>query len=72
MKQSRLEMNISERKMSYANPQYLVETDWLAQHLNDSNLRIIDVTGILQFSVRQFLLDVISNLGRFKHSLPFI
>ena len=72
MEQSKLEMKISERKMSYAKPQYLVETDWLAQHLNDSNLRIFDVTGILQFSVRQFLRDGISNLGRFMHGLPFI
>lgn len=33
--------------MAYVNPQYLVETDWLAQHLNDNNLRIFDVTGRL-------------------------
>ena len=33
--------------MPYVNPQYLVETDWLAQHLHDPNLRIFDVTGML-------------------------
>jgi thiosulfate/3-mercaptopyruvate sulfurtransferase len=33
--------------MPYANPQYLVETDWLAQHLHDAHLRIFDVTGML-------------------------
>lgn len=33
--------------MNYKNPQYLVETDWLAQHLDDANLRIFDVTGRL-------------------------
>ena len=27
---------------TYKNPEYLVETDWLQQHLNDENLRIID------------------------------
>jgi thiosulfate/3-mercaptopyruvate sulfurtransferase len=31
---------ISER--GYENPQLLVETEWLAQHLNDDNLRIVD------------------------------
>ena len=33
--------------MPYANPQYLVETGWLAQHLHDANLRLFDVTGML-------------------------
>ena len=33
--------------MPYANPQYLVETNWLEQHLHDANLRIFDVTGML-------------------------
>lgn len=33
--------------MTYANPQYLVETDWLAGHLHDPELRIVEVTGIL-------------------------
>ncbi len=33
--------------MNYANPQYLQETPWLAQHLGDANLRIFDVTGRL-------------------------
>ncbi len=27
---------------SYAHPELLVETDWLAEHLNDPNLRIVD------------------------------
>jgi len=32
----------------YSNPQYLVETNWLEEHLDDdANLRIFDVTGIL-------------------------
>lgn len=29
------------RPMTFRNPQYLVETDWLAQHLDDPELRII-------------------------------
>ncbi|MFN8403390.1 MAG: sulfurtransferase [Anaerolineales bacterium] len=28
--------------MSYAHPEYLVETDWVAEHLNDANVRIIE------------------------------
>ncbi len=33
--------------MPYSNPQYLVETDWLEAHLRDADLRIIEVTGLL-------------------------
>ena len=28
--------------MTFQNPQYLVETDWLVEHLNDADLRIIE------------------------------
>ncbi len=28
--------------MSYARPEFLVETDWVAEHLNDPNIRIIE------------------------------
>ncbi len=28
---------------AYAHPELLVETDWLSQHLNDANLRVVDV-----------------------------
>jgi len=31
----------------YTNPQYLVEPNWLEEHLNDVGLRIFDVTGML-------------------------
>ena len=30
--------------MSYANPHYLVDTEWLASHLSDPNLRVYDCT----------------------------
>ena len=33
--------------MPYANPQYLVETNWLEEHLDGTNVRIFDVTGML-------------------------
>lgn len=28
--------------MSYAHPEYLVETDWVAEHLNDASVRVIE------------------------------
>jgi thiosulfate/3-mercaptopyruvate sulfurtransferase len=33
----------------YANPQLLAETDWLAQHLNDPNVRIVDARPPQQY-----------------------
>jgi thiosulfate/3-mercaptopyruvate sulfurtransferase len=34
--------------MPWTNPQYLVETDWLAAHLDDPALRVLECTTILQ------------------------
>ncbi len=34
--------------MAFKYPQYLVETDWLAEHLNDSNIRVLDCTAFNQ------------------------
>jgi thiosulfate/3-mercaptopyruvate sulfurtransferase len=33
--------------MNLANPGYLVETDWLAAHLSDAALRVLDCTAVL-------------------------
>ena len=33
--------------MAFVNPQYLVETGWLAEHLDDPDLRIVDCTQYL-------------------------
>ena len=33
--------------MSFQNSKYLVETDWLQEHLNDPDLRILDCTVYL-------------------------
>jgi thiosulfate/3-mercaptopyruvate sulfurtransferase len=33
--------------MSWTNPQYLVETDWLAAHIHDPALRVLECTTIL-------------------------
>ena len=37
------EADAPEGPLAYANPQLLVETDWLAENLGNENLRIIDV-----------------------------
>jgi len=29
-------------EISFANPRLLVETDWLAEHLKDADLRVVD------------------------------
>ncbi len=52
----------------YARPEMIVETDWLAEHLNDPNLRIIDcderpaytrahILGAVAFRVHQYIKD---------------
>lgn len=33
--------------MEFTNPQYLVTTEWLAAHLDDADVRILDVTAML-------------------------
>ena len=33
--------------MSFTHPEYLVETDWLADHLDDPRVRVLDVTAML-------------------------
>jgi thiosulfate/3-mercaptopyruvate sulfurtransferase len=33
--------------MPFARPQYLVETDWLAQHLDDPDVRVLECTVYL-------------------------
>ena len=33
--------------MDFARPQYLVETDWLAKHLEDPGLRVLECTVYL-------------------------
>ena len=43
----------------YANPDYLVETQWLADSLGDPRLRLFDVTGMLiYFTVASGILSL--------------
>ncbi|HEX2171372.1 MAG TPA: rhodanese-like domain-containing protein [Dehalococcoidia bacterium] len=52
----------------YARPEMIVETDWLADHLNDPNIRIVDcderpaytrahIPGAVTFRVHQYIKD---------------
>ena len=40
---------ITVAQRGYTNPQLLAETDWLAQHLDDSNVRIVDARPPQQY-----------------------
>lgn len=42
--------DIPVRQRGYANPQLLAETDWLAEHLDDPNVRIIDARPPQQYA----------------------
>jgi len=67
--------------MPYKNPQYLVETGWLEEHLQDESLRVIEVTGVNNASMENVakalcydkrhipgavFLDVASHYGSFS------
>lgn len=38
-----------EDKIRFANPELLLETDWLAEHLEDASLRIVDVRSAREY-----------------------
>ena len=55
----------------YARPEMIVETEWLAEHLNDPNLRIVDcderpawyrahIPGAVTFRVHQYIKDEVN------------
>ncbi len=43
-------LNISVHQRGYANPQLLAETDWLAEHLDDPKVRIVDARPPQQYA----------------------
>ena len=45
---------IPDHQRGYANPQLLSETDWLAEQLNNSNVRIVDARPPQQYSAGYF------------------
>jgi thiosulfate/3-mercaptopyruvate sulfurtransferase len=54
-----------------ANPGYLVSTDWLFDHLNDENLRILDVTPMLTAKLENRAREECFNNGHIPGSLFF-
>ena len=38
------------KERGYANPELLAETDWLADHLTDPNIRVIDARRPEQYA----------------------
>jgi thiosulfate/3-mercaptopyruvate sulfurtransferase len=51
--------------MTFVNPQYLIETDWLAAHLADPELRILDCTQYLPGYTENVAVTTVS--GRANH-----
>lgn len=47
--------DIPVHQRGYTNPQLLAETDWLAQHLGDPNVRIVDARPRQQYGVGHIL-----------------
>ena len=45
---------------SFAHPEYLVETDWLQEHLNDPDLRILDATVYYRTDPETSALSIVS------------
>jgi hypothetical protein len=43
--------NIPVHQRGYTHPELLAETDWLAQHLDDPNVRIVDARPPQQLPV---------------------
>jgi thiosulfate/3-mercaptopyruvate sulfurtransferase len=43
--------------MNYTNPQYLVETHWLQEHLDADHIRVFDVTGMLTSKLQNLAED---------------
>jgi len=46
-----VEIDDRDPSVSFQNPQYLVDIDWLADHLGDPEVRVLDVTALLTSSL---------------------
>jgi thiosulfate/3-mercaptopyruvate sulfurtransferase len=57
--------------MAFANPQYLVETGWLAQHLDDPAVRVLDVTAKLTSSLANRAREECYDTGHIPGSVFF-
>lgn len=52
--------------MTFANPQYLAETDWLADHLEDPDIRVLDCTSYLPDYFEQVELTRMSGRANYE------
>jgi len=57
--------------MEFAHPEYLVDTDWLARHIDDENLTIFDVTGMLTSKLINRAEEECFNKGHIKGAIFF-
>ncbi|MFP6807974.1 MAG: rhodanese-like domain-containing protein [Pseudomonadales bacterium] len=57
--------------MEFEHPEYLVDTDWLATHMNDEDVRIVDVTGMLTSKLINRAEEQCFNKGHIRGSVFF-
>jgi thiosulfate/3-mercaptopyruvate sulfurtransferase len=57
--------------MSFAHPEYLVSTSWLAEHLDDPAVRVLDVTAMLTSKLENRAREVWFDAGHIAGSVPF-
>ena len=57
--------------VSFRNPQYIVDTDWLEEHLDDSGITVLDVTAKLTAELRNNARADLYNPGHIPGSLFF-
>src|SRR5579864_7316993 len=60
----RNEGNERREAMTFANPQHLVETDWLESHLRDPDLRVLECTVFLRRTEQDGRPRVVRESGR--------
>ena len=57
--------------MTFTNPQYLLDTQWLAEHLEDPSIRILDVTAMLTSKLHNRAREVCYDAGHIPGALFF-
>ncbi len=57
--------------MTFTHPEYLVSTDWLAEHLDDPAVRVLDVTARLTATLENRAREVWFDAGHIAGSVPF-
>ena len=60
--------------MDYVNPEALVSTEWLAEHMNAPDVRIVDASAVLpnvDRNPRETLHEYLGDLGTALADYPF-